>query len=206
MTIQHSAIPDGQRHEPKGISTATAKQVYLADGSASGSWRKVNDLDIDYGTKANNLFGWNDVADSQYTSGSPRSISSGARTQITNNALAAQTDQTRLGAIWASNQFLINDVNAFYILRLNCKIAAAAAAGTPYIALFELQSANGPTVISGQTAFIKGGGNVNQLSITIPFYSGSFINNQALTLYVTPDTNVTMYDIGYIIQRTYKES
>lgn len=39
--IQHSAIPDGQRHEPKGISTATNKQIYIADGSASGAWSKI---------------------------------------------------------------------------------------------------------------------------------------------------------------------
>ena len=36
--IQHSAIPDGQRHEPKGISTATSGQVYVANGAASGAW------------------------------------------------------------------------------------------------------------------------------------------------------------------------
>lgn len=40
-TIQHSSIPDGQRHEPKGISSATNKQVYVADGSASGAWSKI---------------------------------------------------------------------------------------------------------------------------------------------------------------------
>lgn len=36
--IQHRDIPDAQRHEPKGISTASANQLYLSDGSASGSW------------------------------------------------------------------------------------------------------------------------------------------------------------------------
>lgn len=41
-TIQHSSIPDGQRHEPKGISSATNKQVYVADGSASGAWSKLS--------------------------------------------------------------------------------------------------------------------------------------------------------------------
>lgn len=208
MTIQHSAIPDGQRHEPKGVSTATSRQVYVADGAASGSWRKVNDLDIDYSVKANNLFGWNDIADSQYTSGAPRAITATTRTLVTNNASAAQTDTSRLGAIWStgSSQFLINDLNAVYILRINCKITAAAAASSPYIALFELQSANGPTVISGQTQFIKGGGNVNQLSVSMPFYSGSFINNQALQIYITPDTAINLYDVGFVIQRTYKES
>lgn len=38
MAIEHNAIPDNERHEPKGISTATANQVYFADGSGSGSW------------------------------------------------------------------------------------------------------------------------------------------------------------------------
>ena len=42
-TINHSAIPDGQRHEPKGISTATAGQVYVATGSGSGTWTQPVD-------------------------------------------------------------------------------------------------------------------------------------------------------------------
>jgi hypothetical protein len=44
--IQHSAIPDGQRHEPKGISTATNKQVYIANGSASGAWSKIGPISL----------------------------------------------------------------------------------------------------------------------------------------------------------------
>lgn len=182
--------------------------MYVAAGAATGAWRKLQEADLDYTSIAGNIFGWNDIADSLYTSGSPRAISSGVRTQLTNNGAAAQTTQTRLGSTWntSTNVFLINDINAFYVLRVNCKIAAAAAAGTPYITLFELESANGPTIITGQTAFVKGGGNVNQMSITFPFYSGSFINNQNLKLWVTPDTNITLYDIGFVIQRTYKES
>jgi hypothetical protein len=38
MTILHVNIADADRHEPKGISTATAGQVYVADGAASGDW------------------------------------------------------------------------------------------------------------------------------------------------------------------------
>ena len=41
MAIEHVDIPDGERHEPKGISTATIDQVYVADGSASGAWRTL---------------------------------------------------------------------------------------------------------------------------------------------------------------------
>jgi hypothetical protein len=38
MAIEHVNIPDGERHEPKGVSTATVGQVYASDGAASGSW------------------------------------------------------------------------------------------------------------------------------------------------------------------------
>lgn len=36
--MQHADILDPYRHEPKGISTATAGQIYVANGSASGVW------------------------------------------------------------------------------------------------------------------------------------------------------------------------
>ena len=208
MAIQHSAIPDGQRHEPKGISTATASQLYVANGSTSGTWRKLRETDIDYSNPANNLFGWNDIADSQYTSGAPRAISAAARTKLTNNALAAQTNTTRLGGIWntTNNEFTINDLNATYILEVSFKATAAAAAGTPYIILVELESANGPTVIRSHTQFIKGGGAINGVATNFLFYLGSFINNQALSIYVTPDTNVNVYDTGFVVQRLYREA
>ena len=39
MTIQHSAIADADRHEPKGITTAAAGTVYISNGDAvSGTW------------------------------------------------------------------------------------------------------------------------------------------------------------------------
>jgi len=41
MTILHVNIPDADRHEPKGVSIATAGQVYVADGAASGSWKNM---------------------------------------------------------------------------------------------------------------------------------------------------------------------
>lgn len=36
---EHVNIPDGERHEPKGISTTTAGQIYRSNGSASGVWK-----------------------------------------------------------------------------------------------------------------------------------------------------------------------
>lgn len=41
MTVQHSAIPDAQLHEPKGVATAAAGTCYIADGAGSGVWYPV---------------------------------------------------------------------------------------------------------------------------------------------------------------------
>lgn len=56
--VQHSNLTDPNLHEPKGISTATADQVYISNGSASGNWRDVNRLP---GT------GWGQYSNSVYT-------------------------------------------------------------------------------------------------------------------------------------------
>jgi hypothetical protein len=37
-TVQHSALTDPNIHEPKGVSTAAAGKVYVANGAGSGTW------------------------------------------------------------------------------------------------------------------------------------------------------------------------
>lgn len=39
MATEHRLIPDSERHEPKGVSTAAVGQVYRSNGSASGAWK-----------------------------------------------------------------------------------------------------------------------------------------------------------------------
>lgn len=46
MTIEHVNIVDGQRHEPKGISTALAHRAYVSDGLGSGSWVQIGSADL----------------------------------------------------------------------------------------------------------------------------------------------------------------
>jgi hypothetical protein len=41
MAIEHVDITTGEIHEPKGASSASAGQIYIADGAASGSWRYI---------------------------------------------------------------------------------------------------------------------------------------------------------------------
>ena len=206
--IQHKDIPDAQLHEPKGVVSALDSQLYVANGGGSGVWRKLQEADMDFSDKTKNRFGWNDIADSLYTAGSPRAIAATTRTQLTNNGAAPQTDTSRLGAIWdtGNNQFLINDLNAVYVARIKMKVKAAAGAGTPYMVKFEAESSNGPTVVSATDYVIKGGGYENDITHTTFLYSGSFINNYPLKVYVTADTPITLYNLGFVIQRIYKET
>lgn len=37
-TVLHSALTTTDLHEPKGAASATANQVYVADGAGSGAW------------------------------------------------------------------------------------------------------------------------------------------------------------------------
>ena len=48
MAIEHDAIPNADLHEPKGVNAATNGQVYVANGSGSGSWTTKNYYDKVY--------------------------------------------------------------------------------------------------------------------------------------------------------------
>ena len=60
MAIQHELIADPKIHEPKGISTASASTVYVANGSGSGAWSTLTtgslpmaDIEADIQSKLN---------------------------------------------------------------------------------------------------------------------------------------------------------
>jgi len=42
--VNHSALTDPYLHEPKGAATATSGQVYVANGSGSGTWTTKESL------------------------------------------------------------------------------------------------------------------------------------------------------------------
>lgn len=60
MTIQHKDIPDAQLHEPKGIASVGANQVYVSNGAGSGTWKfpagsRYGELFIDVGATPQTL-------------------------------------------------------------------------------------------------------------------------------------------------------
>lgn len=45
----HANLTGADLHEPKGVDTAPADSVYVADGSGSGIWQKINSSMVDTG-------------------------------------------------------------------------------------------------------------------------------------------------------------
>lgn len=43
--VAHKNLTDPELHEPKGVSTASLGQVYVSDGSGSGSWDDLPEVD-----------------------------------------------------------------------------------------------------------------------------------------------------------------
>lgn len=41
-TVQHNVLTTTNLHEPKGVAAASANEVYVADGAASGAWEFLN--------------------------------------------------------------------------------------------------------------------------------------------------------------------
>lgn len=45
--VAHKDLTDAHLHEPKGVASASVDTVYVADGSGSGTWKKVGVGSVD---------------------------------------------------------------------------------------------------------------------------------------------------------------
>jgi len=95
-TVQHSSLTGSETHEPKGVSTALANEVYVADGVGSGEWKKIYTQ------------GFEDFNDS----GTTQALTNGVYVDLTNDGAGAATnDDYKLpdgrGDIWdvSANEF-----------------------------------------------------------------------------------------------------
>ena len=77
-TVQHSSLSGAEAHEPKGATTASSGQVYVADGLGSGDWVKIYTQ------------GFEDYNDT----GTSQSLTSGVYVDLTNDGAGANTNKT----------------------------------------------------------------------------------------------------------------
>lgn len=50
IQTQHRDLTGASLHEPKGVASAAANRVYVADGLGSGSWSQITSSTVDSGT------------------------------------------------------------------------------------------------------------------------------------------------------------
>lgn len=60
---EHNTLTGSQLHEPKGAATATAGQVYVADGAGSGTWTNFGASSVS-GSVSQGIYDYNDLATS----------------------------------------------------------------------------------------------------------------------------------------------
>lgn len=86
--VEHSTLTDADGiHEPKGISTATDREMYMADGAGSGTWQRS--IVSDHG-------------DMNITNNAIAT----ATTAASDATLNTDTDYTKISAGWAAGHIL----------------------------------------------------------------------------------------------------
>lgn len=200
--IQHKDIPDAQLHEPKGVASANAGDIYVADGAGSGAWATAEAVgsgaapagailvsDGSGGQDYVRYQGWGQWQDTDTTVGTPsQTLTAAARTQWTNDGgtLTIQKSPSDLTVpLWdtATNKHIPIADNDTYHIRITFT-AENYAGSTPYIEL-ELDIGGSVGVIYADTRALRKGGSAQTMSFTFPVFSGSTYLANGGTIYVT---------------------
>jgi hypothetical protein len=154
--------------------------------------------------------GWVNIADAQYTVGSPLAIDGGVKTQITINGLGASTNTdyaNGLGAgVWSDNKFKPGALGETYTVRLTCNVAQSSS-GSGHFVEFEadIGTDQTPFISAAQSIPLnKGQGNATVITISAPFFCLDTFGRNGARLFITPSVDVTLWGAAIFIQRTFK--
>jgi hypothetical protein len=220
MTIQHKDIPDAERHEPKGVSTASDGTVYQADGAGSGSWEigKVKgQASAEEGMilRAN---GSNDTAWVYAPEGWAHYRESGAGQVITTTAskvlidgAAAKSTSAYLpyqirgtGQLWNVTTSKITPINTGDTYDLRIDIPVTAESGAPTELKLELDIGTGAGITDSIVTIFKKTGRTTPYQITMSFpifVSADFKANGGQIFLKTDAGTVTCGEIGLTLVR-----
>lgn len=166
MSIEHKDIPDSERHEPKGASTALSGTVYVSDGAGSGSWVIPEPKGAGTALEGQQYFsdgagsgqwlypvtGWANYADSAGVS----QVLDTTPTILTINSLGANTDEDHLPreirgvtSLWDNVDNLITPIAVGDSYDVRIDLTVTAITGVPTYILFQLDigTAGVPNII-----------------------------------------------------------
>lgn len=154
--------------------------------------------------------GWVNIADGQYTSGAPLSITAETKTQITIDGAGATTNTAYANGmhsdVWSNNRFKPFAIGECYTLRLTAIVTQVSSGSGHYVTFdADIGTDGSPFIAASQSVpLIKGNGVETLMTIAAPFFTlGTFGQNGA-RLYLTPSVDVTLHGAAIFIQRTFK--
>lgn len=196
MTIQHKDIPDAQRHEPKGISTAVAGANYYANGFGVGNWVRYQ--------------GWGQYEDSRRIVGSPaQTIATGVRTKFVCNGAYSTIERLPSDAavsIWDTSNNKHVPIDEFDVYHVRVAFTAENYAGaTPYL-VTEVDVGGSIGVIYTNTQPLLKSGNAQAITLSFPVYTGAtyFANGGEIYLTYTGTGSCDIYKNSILIVRESK--
>ncbi len=206
--VQHSNLTDPNLHEPKGVSTATADQVYISNGSGSGSWTNVSRLP---GT------GWGQYSNSVYTGSTYLTIdSTGVILPFDTNTNVTQLPITLSGSTsplmdLTTERLLFVSANDMHSITLGFFIGTETGSAG-YVDLSMYTSTDGTTyaTLVGETTYpiLKStGGTVNQYinaSSLFPVSSNMVTHGVKIQLKTATGDTINIKDISVITTRVHK--
>ena len=201
--IQHKDIPDAERHEPKGISSAAANTVYMSNGSATGAWTLVNRMP---GT------GWGKYTNITYTGTTALPISTTpVLLPLTTAADESQLPITLSGTTYSlcdtsTEKLLFVSAGDLHTITLTYKLYSIS--GSPaFMTLMLYGSSDGITydVVLGSTTVDVGVGAGQVVTETSLFPVTSDMVTHGAKVYLNTNTaTANIIDIGLVSARVHK--
>lgn len=201
--VQHSSLTDPNLHEPKGISTASANQLYLANGSGSGTWTNANRFP---GT------GWGKYTNTTYTGGTALAVSTTPvllpfTTDDTVSQIPITLTGTTSGLMNLSTETL-QFVAAGDLHSITMTFQIYSVSGSPAsldIILYGSSDGTTYSTLLGETtvSLIKGAGQVITETALFPVTS-NMVSHGARIYLVTNSGTANIINIGLISARVHK--
>lgn len=201
--VQHSSLTDPNLHEPKGISTASANQLYLSSGSGSGTWTNANRFP---GT------GWGKYTNTTYVGTTALAISTSAvLLPFTTDDTVSQIPITLAGTT-SSLMNLATETLQFVaagdLHMITLTMETLAPTGAPaHMDINIYGSSDGTTYatkLGGTTVYLdKGAGQVITESSLFPVTS-NMVSHGARIYLVTNSGTANIINIGLVSARVHK--
>jgi len=197
--VEHVDIPEGEIHEPKGVSLQDAGRVYISDGAGSGTW-------TDWPT------GW-----AYYQDNGAAQVFNTTASKLSIDGAGSLTDETKLpliirgtGSLWNTTTDKITPIETgdTYDLRFDFPVTAESASPTQLTVEFDIGLGGSPSIVILERFLATGKTTPYTLSFGFPLLAlTDTTTNNGIQVFCKTDTGtVTITNPSVTIVRNHPGS